>query len=205
MTKMDDIDRTTLTTESWKPCSVHAVVLAFLRAEWDKPLPGSFPLSMLGDRRVIDDADLGNAVQNNLRSSLLWFTRGGLLQWIPMDTRWFEVRSLCFRHFHQVRAINCPPWTSAADSNELLKVAARQPEELKGCISAWQPPILWGHDREGAFTILEGNHRLTALAGSAQRSECALPVYVGLSAALCRWHMPDKSALIAQGWPPNAL
>lgn len=202
---VEDFEEGALAHETWEPCSVHAVVLAFLQAEWDKPLLGAFPLRMLGDRRIIDDADIENAVQNNLRTSLLWLRRAALLQWIPTDTQWFEVRFLRAQHFHQIRAINCPEWRSPEDSNELLKVAIRKPDTLRSSVSAWQPPIFWGHDQDGPFTVLEGNHRMAALAGSEQRSGCALTVYVGLSAELCRWHLPDKAALIDQGWPPSAL
>lgn len=203
---MTDVVEATLADESWEQLSPHAVILAFLRAEWDKPLPGAFPRRLIGDRGIIDNADLRDAVQNNLRSLLLWSTRAGLLQWIPADTSWFEVRYLREQHFHQVRAINFSDWTSAADSNELLKVAARKPLELQGSIAEWEPPILWGHDQRGPFTVLEGNHRMTALAGTEQRSRrCALTVYVGLSAELCRWHLPDREALIEQGWPPWQL
>lgn len=197
--------KASLADANWSPCSAHAVVLAFLRAEWDKPLPGAFPLRMIGDRGIIDKADLEDATENNIRSSLLWSIRAGLLQGVPTDTRWFDVRHLREQHFHQVRAINYRDWTSPADCNELENVAARKRLELEKPVTDWQPPIMWGHDRKGPITILEGNHRLAALASSAQRDSCALPVYVGLSANLCRWHLPDKRALIEQGWPPEVL
>lgn len=199
MTEGNNIADATLAHESWEPCSVHAVILAYLRAEWEKHLTGSFPLCMIGDRRIIDEADLGDAVQNNLRSTLLWLTRGALLRWIPTDTRWFEVCHLRQQHFHQIRAINCSPWTSPTDSNELEKVAGRTRIDLRKPPAEWPSPILWGHDRHSALTILEGNNRLTALAGSDEGRGCALTVYVGLSTRPCPWHLPDVPKLSPQG------
>jgi hypothetical protein len=191
-------DRGALSDESWTPSSAHAVVLALLSAEWDK-----WPrLNEIGDRRTVDAADLHDAVGNDLRFALLWQFRGGLLQWIPQDTDWYQVSALRERHFHQLRAINFSDWNNPADENELEKVAVRKPLALQGAVSAMDPPILWGHDRDGPFTILEGNHRMTALAASErQRAATALSVYVGLSPGLCRWHRPDREALIQQGWP----
>jgi hypothetical protein len=94
-------------------------------------------------------------------------------------------------HFSQLRAINHVDWNSPDDRNELEKVALRVPIVWAGRLSGWEP-ILWGHDRNGPFTILEGNHRLNALAGSSDRVHCELVTYVGLSAGACGWHRPDS-------------
>lgn len=181
-----------LCEENWDRCSAQAVVQAFLRAEWDK-----WPqLHMTGDRGIVDHGDQDDLEQNNLRSSLLWAVRGPLLQWVPTDTVWFRVQFLRAVHFAQLRVIFCEGWAYPEESNELERVAARKSLELRGAISDWDAPVLWGHDSDGPFTILEGNNRLTALAGSAaNRQECAIEVYVGLSQQLCRWHFPDVKAL----------
>lgn len=45
---------------------------------------------------------------------------------------------------------------------------------------------LWGHDRSGPYTILEGNNRLTAYESTGRTGKLSLPVLVGLSATyLC--------------------
>jgi hypothetical protein len=172
-----------LADEVWTPCSVHAVVLSILRSEWDK-----WPrLRLRPDRRLISDVDPANAMENTQRASLLWSVRGPLLREIPTDTQWFEVKHLRGRHFLQLHAINFGDWNSAQDRNELEKVVIREPLPWNGSTKAWEP-ILWAHDRSGPFTILEGNHRLTGLAGSQDRLNCELVAYVGLSPSACIWH-----------------
>lgn len=179
-----------LSEENWESCTVHAVVHAFLSAEWDK-----WPrLHMNEQRRIVNDADLDDPAQNNFRERLLRTVRGPMLKWIPSDTAWFRVKFLREVHFGQLRVINHHEWRAKDDSNELETVAVRKPIKLRGSIASWDPPILWSHDEAGPFTILEGNNRLTALAGcEAQRCDCAIEVYVGLSRELCCWHLPDWS------------
>jgi hypothetical protein len=153
-----------LSDQIWTPCSPQALVLPFLRAEWDK-----WPqLTKLCDRRLITSPDVANSAENNTRAALLWMVRGSLFQRIPVSTEWFHVEHLTERHVWQLRAINHADWISPADCNELDKVALRSPQPLRGSVEALQPPILWGHDKNGPFTILEGNHRLTAVASSPQ-------------------------------------
>lgn len=179
-----------LIDESWTPSSSAQMVLAFLAAEWEKwPL-----LHMLGDRRLITplDANLADALQNNLRTSLLWQVRGGLLQHVPTDTAWFEVSHLTGAHLGQLRVIHHIDWSQHTQTNELEEVARVRPEALHGVPGEWPAPILWGHDQGGPFTILEGNHRLTALSGApARRENWRTVALVGLSPRPCGWHRPD--------------
>lgn len=191
------MERPELVNEHWKLCARERVVLAFLRAEWDKwPL-----LMMLGDRGIVDNPDLKDPVQNNTRASLLWHVRAPLLELIPADTCWFEVKNFSRAHCWQLHAINFPDWNSPDDMNELEKVAIRKPEPLRVPVNEWASPILWGHSKSGPFTVLEGNHRMCALASQVTScDECAAPVFIGISTELCRWHHPDAVALRRQGW-----
>jgi hypothetical protein len=175
-----------LADEVWTPSSPHAVVLSFLRSEWDRrDIP-----TATWDKRLITNPDLTSPVENNVRALLLWFVRGPLLQRIPSDTQWYEVKYLRERYFWQLHAINHVDWNSPADMNELEKVALRKQEHWRGSSAPWEP-ILWAHDKRGPFTILEGNHRLTALARSQDRANCELVAYVGLSPSRCDWHRLD--------------
>ncbi|MGK7912612.1 MAG: hypothetical protein AB4050_14225 [Synechococcus sp.] len=90
-----------------------------------------------------------------------------------------------------LRAIHHVNWSSPNDANELTSVARRKQIPLMLSPSAWAPPILWGHTQSGPFTIIEGNHRLTALAGSSTPNNFAISVCVGLSRAPCWLHQPD--------------
>jgi len=168
---------------------MHHVTLSFLRSEW-----GKWSIATLTwDTGIVTHADLNSPIENNIRALLLWQIRGALLERIPADTQWFEVRHLRENHFWQLHAIRHQDWNSPADKNELEKVALRKRARWRGCTGQWEP-IHWAHERSGPFTILEGNHRLSALAGSADRRDCNLVAYVGLSPQRCHWHRLDPPA-----------
>ncbi|HEY6641085.1 MAG TPA: hypothetical protein VIZ63_02995 [Povalibacter sp.] len=179
-----------LAEEHWSSASYDDVVLAFLEAEWGK-YPEPIRTQCAG---LIVSPSLSSERENRIRAKFLWALREPLLTHVPGDTRWFAVTHLRRQHFPELHAINHPAWTSPNDRNELLNVACRRPERLKSEPSAWAPPILWGHQKSGPFTILEGNHRLTALAGSIDPPEFSLAVYVGLSDGKCLWHRPDADS-----------
>ena len=174
-----------LAGEAWAPCTFDAVVLAFLKAEWEK-----WGLGRFADRELVDRADLADAAHNAARLRLLQ-VRGPLLQHVPADTEWFEVRHLRAHHLWQLRNIHHIDWSEHSSANELLETARARPEPLRGAPEGWEP-VLWAHHRHGPFTILEGNHRLTALAGALpQHQDYRMVAYVGLSAQPCEWHRLD--------------
>jgi hypothetical protein len=174
-----------LAAESWTPVPKDAVILSFLRSEWGK-------IRANASRALIDNTDIDDRFQNNARTKLLWDIRGGLIRDIPGDTAWFAVRFLRQRHLDELHAIRFGEWNGPDDLNELRQVALRRPESLRvgSNIESWEP-ILWSHSRDGPFTVLEGNHRLTALRGSSQIHDFQMVTYVGTCASMCRWHRPD--------------
>ena len=174
-----------LADEAWARCSFDAVALAFLKAEWTK-----WRLDRYGDRSLIDQADLTDTAQNTARLRLLQ-VRDPLLQHVPPDTEWFEVRHLAARHFWQLRNIHHIDWSAHSSTNELLEMAVTRPDPLRGAPGGWEP-ILWAHGRGGPFTILEGNHRLTALAGALpDHQDYHMVAYAGVSTQPCGWHRLD--------------
>jgi len=172
--------------QQWTSVPFAPACLAFLQAEWDK-----IPAAAATNRSLIDHPDLNSGVQNQHRLELLRTRRQPLLEQIPTNTSWFEVRYLTAEHVHQLLVIGRCGWDSPSDSNELARVAQRCSKLLATDPSKWAHPLLWGHSREGPFTILEGNNRLVALAGTVPRLDFTLPVYVGLSTMPCLWHLPD--------------
>jgi hypothetical protein len=184
---MSTEDSMSLAAETWTPASINDLVLSFLRGEWEK-LDNRNPIT---DKRLITHPDIADSQQNQLRVQLLFGIRSGLLSNIPPDTRWFTVKYLRPRHFHELHAIRCEGWNDPADRNELSKVAARMRLELRGSSPEYWQPILWGHSVLGPFSILEGNHRLAALAGRPEIQDLAMSSYVGISGQQCVWHRPD--------------
>jgi hypothetical protein len=166
------------------------MVLAFLKSEWDR-----WNLAERADVRLISEPDLADPIQNRARLVVLKSVRRLLLDRIPPDTRWFEVRHLASRHFWQLRNIHRSDWSRHSATNDLLYMARSRPERLRQEADAWgcQRPILWGHNRSGPFTIIEGNHRLTAIAGAplARQENIKMISYVGISARPCEWHRLD--------------
>jgi hypothetical protein len=123
---------------------------------------------------------------------MVWELRRPLLWHIPPDTTWFKVQHLRREHYRVLRPINHLSWISPNDENELEMAALRATEPCWEPRDEWSP-ILWGHGRTGPLTILEGNHRMTALARSENLDGIALVAFVGLSAHPGLWHLADRN------------
>jgi hypothetical protein len=184
-----------LADKTWTPVSIHRLALVWLRAERDSNLAGRLALmpSLVwshGINDLLDEPDLDNPDRNRARWRLFMVIRNIFYAEIPPDTEWYEVRSLTDDELQELRAVNFKGWTDPADKNELDKVAARKNIALTSEPATWEPPILFGHDKDGPFTIIEGNNRLTAYVGSG-RKDLNIPLIVGLSKMKCMWHMFD--------------
>jgi hypothetical protein len=129
----------------------------------------------------LDQPNLDDPEENRARLRLFYLTgRCVFIVEIPPDTEWYVVHDLTDNELGELHVVNYQEWNEPEDKNELMKVAARKKIPLREPPSAWQPPILWGHSPTGPFTIIEGNKRLTAYAGSGQ-SDLRIPVVVGRS------------------------
>ncbi len=184
-----------LSEEQWIEVDAHLPYLAYLKAEWDKP--DVRPFTRWVERRLITHPDVNDWSQNHLRGCLLWAIRGALLQRVPMDTKWYEVKYLRREHLGELRVIGRCEWDDPSDKNEVLSVAKRKPLPIDNAVASWESPLLWGHNKAGPFTILEGNHRLTAIAGSASDLPVNWSCYVGISNGTCFWHLADPLTDIA--------
>ncbi len=184
--------------KEWATVSLHEVVLHWLRAERHSNVAAVLATELLlvpTVNCILDNANLDDAVQNRLRLRLLYRIRNNFVLEIPPDTAWYKVRNLTHQDLGTLYAVNFHSWRDPADNNELLKVAERKKLQLATPPSAWEPPILWGHDKTGPFTIIEGNNRLTAYAASGN-ADIDIPVYVGLSPLACHWHVLDQTGLL---------
>ena len=183
-----------LVDKAWVHVSLDAVVLEWCRAERDSRLSKDIsPVEMPAVDELLRSGDLTDAVANQERFRRLWGSRSGLLQHIPRDTEWHDVRHLRDDDLGELRVIYNNSWDDlASHRNELLRVAALKPEPLTKPPAAWERPILWGHSRAGPFTIFEGNHRLIGYASQNPREGLSIPVLIGLSLKPCwAWHIVD--------------
>lgn len=192
----------------WKPVSYRVVVLEWLRAE-RKKVPVALLMHLRTAQedfaRLLDNPDLCSAGENRLRLRFLYGIRSMYVLEIPPDTKWYEVRNFRHEHTKVLYAVNNRAWNDPEDRNELYKVAARKRLAIKKQTSLWERPILWGHDRNGPFTIIEGNHRLSAYVFSGQ-TDLNISVLVGISPLKCHHHAPDRSGplLFDLIYGPNA-
>ena len=165
---------------------------AFLKGEFAKCING-FGKHAIENSYLIDNPDFSDESQNCKRSFLLSF-RAPLLFKIPCSTIWHRVSLLEQNHLDELIVIGRCGWDAPGDQNELMYVAKRETEKMNSVPSEWHPPILWGHTKEGPFTIIEGNHRLVVYTASHDRQKLGIPVYIGLSSDYCFWHLPDLVA-----------
>lgn len=180
-----------LKNQKWRRISIHAVYAAFLKSEWERiPLRKNWP------RSLVTHPNLRDRRENYVRLKLLYGHRWRLFMEIPPDTVWHVVTALTERHLHELRVIGRFAWDHPGHKNELLQAAARRPRPMRQPPRRWERIILWGHHKSGPFTILEGNHRLTAYAATPGAPAFSLPVYVGLSPSLCSLHLADKVPLL---------
>ena len=146
---------------------------------------------------MITAPNTSDPLENHARLRLLHLIRRHLIGEIPPDTRWHEVRDLTDNELTELHIIAQCGWDAPGqDNNELLSVAVRMPKPLLGQPSIWCPLLLWGHDKAGPFTIIEGNNRLVAYASSGARG-VAIPVLIGLSPTPCLFHIFDQCGVIA--------
>jgi hypothetical protein len=114
------------------------------------------------------------------------------------NTSWWEVHVLkeSDLSYLYVSANHNKIWDAVG--NQLENVAVADPIALGPLPNAWPGRIiLWGHSKEGPFTIMEGNHRMIAYAGAKSRPPLDIDVYAGISPSLCFWHRPDGVSYLA--------
>jgi hypothetical protein len=183
-----------LADQRWTRVFAHEMVLEWCRSERDTRLVKEVPPhEMPAVDELLRSGDLADPSANTKRLEWLWRIRGGLLQRIPRDTEWHDVRQLTDAELDELRVIYRCAWDDLrSHRNELLQVATLKKEPLTTPPDDWQRPILWGHSSAGPFTIIEGNHRLIGYASQSPPPGLRAPVLVGLSPSPCvAWHILD--------------
>ena len=151
--------------------------------------------------RVVMDADVTNEGANAIRRALLFRRRGHMLRELPADTQWWEMQ-LEPGDLRRVRVFPRAQWRRLADGsfsiNDIVKrirshgigpqdeaFAAKirtLSAQLRDDQAVGSTVMLIGIDEAQPFTILEGNHRLTAaLLVSDELARSRFRVVCGLS------------------------
>jgi len=100
------------------------------------------------------------------------------------EESWFQEPRAAERHVGRWVGLNSLPPPKRRRVESLLEAGLR-PDSIHRRIT------LFGHSLSGPFTILDGNHRILALAHDCRfrgRSFEPFEVHVGLSFGPCRWH-----------------
>jgi hypothetical protein len=130
--------------------------------------------------QLVLEANVTNETENALRRALLFRRRGHMWRELPSDTQWWEVE-IEISDLNLLRVFPRAQWRRVADGSFLLRdiVERIRTVRFKGhtrdFISKVQAlsyrirvendassVLLIGIDEQKPFTILEGNHRLTA-------------------------------------------
>jgi hypothetical protein len=199
-----------------EPITEDDVVLAFVKAEIDSPLYSPMyhtQLATLGASRetLIDNADLSNQPQNNLRKKLLRSARGypdqSLFSNFPRDATWRRVRlepievgalkNGRFANWIELKKGGRSVTRGAAEiasglaeqsANADIRTIAAAVKDVAGKIRAGHkfPELIVVQAEDGSLILLEGNTRATAyvLAGKSEPIE----VFVGSSAQMSFWY-----------------
>jgi hypothetical protein len=190
-----------LAQKIWKRITVHKVVLEFLVAEREgnvaQRLVSTGIISSSELAKLLDTANIDDPTENFSRLRLLCRYRCVFLGEIPPDTRWYEVCNLTHDELFELHVVGRCGWDDPAgqDRNEVFKVAERKNKQLLSAPSEWKSICLWGHSKEGPFTIIEGNNRLVAYASS-QRRDLNIPVIVGLSPSFFYFNLYDPVGVL---------
>jgi hypothetical protein len=179
-----------LANMSWEEISIHHVVSQYLRN--DRGHYASFPQPW---QDIIDNPNISDTLENHMRLRMFYIKSGLFMVEIPPDTKWYEVKNLTDNELDElyVSARHNPQWNQAG--SKLDKVAIAEKLQLTSSPAAWGRIILWGHDKSGPFSIIEGNHRMLAYIYNPQRP-LDIPVYIGLSSSYCFWHYADPGFLL---------
>ena len=131
---------------------------------------------------IVTRPEFGNSSDNRLRRALLYLRRGRLWREIPADTEWWEVE-LENEDLQRIRVFPRDQWRAHSDRNYcLLETAQRIGSEISQSsdpflaklrslaeeLTQTSGPVergtvlLIGMGNNGPWTIIEGNHRLTA-------------------------------------------
>jgi hypothetical protein len=191
------------------------VVLAFVKAEIDSPLYGPIYQTQLlnlsaSRESLIDNADLSDQPQNDLRKTLLRGARGYPDQFLfnnfPRDTVWRRVRlepneivalkNGRFDNWIELTkgsrsvaqgAAEIASGVAARSANAAIRKIAREVKEVAEKVRAGHkfPELIVVQASDGSLILLEGNTRATAYV-LAEKSE-PTEVFVGSSAQMRFW------------------
>ena len=198
--------------------SEHEVMAEFLKTDFHKPEFIKYQESLGG---VVTSPNLTDVVENAVRRALLFVRHGALWRELPAGTQWFEVeiereeleriRVFPRAHWRKLAArgnfgltevskrIASGDCNGFADEAFLLKIRQLRDRLEEG----WQAGaiLLIGLNQRGAFTLLDGNHRMVAAMLSSPETFSRFRFFCGLSPKMneCCWYETNVTTLARYG------
>jgi len=197
--------------------SEHEVMAEFLKTDFHKPEFSQYQESLGG---IVTTPNLQDVVENAVRRALLFVRHGALWRELPQGTQWFEVE-IERADLERIRVFPRAQWRRLARGNfGLTEVAQRiasgectgfadeafllKLQQLRARLEqGWQAGaiLLIGLDQRGAFTLLDGNHRMVAALLSSPEALTRFHFYCGLSSRMseCCWYETNVTTLARYG------
>ncbi len=197
--------------------SEHEVMAEFLKTDFHKPEFSKYQESLGG---IVTTPNLHDVVENAVRRALLFVRHGALWRELPQGTQWFEVE-IERADLERIRVFPRAQWrrlargnfgltqvtqriasgecTGFADEAFLLKLQQLRARLEQG----WQAGaiLLIGLDQRGAFTLLDGNHRMVAALLASPEALTRFRFFCGLSPRMseCCWYETNVTTLARYG------
>jgi len=187
------------------------MVAIFLQAEIMSPRFGAHILHLLKkyqiDRKIVDNPNIKNVLENKLRAKLLGDFRGykqnrELFENFPDDVRWYRVL-LNRDDLHKTKYMNYSYWIDLSGGSRLVSDAVKKflNSELEKAASEWirtladavkrnfsfNELILVGTDEGSDLIMLEGHARITAYLAYTENLPAELMVIAGYSEKIEEW------------------
>ncbi len=197
--------------------SEHEVMAEFLKTDFHKPEFSKYQENLGG---IVTMPNLNDVVENAVRRALLFVRHGALWRELPPGTQWFEVE-IERADLERIRVFPRAQWRRLARGNfGLTEVAQRvasgectgfadeafllKLQQLRARLEqGWQAGaiLLIGLDQRGAFTLLDGNHRMVAALLASPEALTRFRFFCGLSARMseCCWYETNVTTLARYG------
>jgi O-antigen/teichoic acid export membrane protein len=208
---------------SWEPIrprrhvSEAEVISEFLRGEFYHPIFDPYRQDF---KQLVEQGDLEDPDENQIRRALLFRRRGRLWRELPADTEWWEIE-MTSRDLERLQSFPRNDWRRfAGGSFYLTEMVDRIRAEMdRGQQSRFlaklqaigadlresdvpDTVLLIGIDEEKPLTIVEGNHRMAAaMLTMPEQAHRRFRFFCGLSPRMntCCWHKTDLSSLMRYG------
>ena len=189
-------EQKTLCDRNWESCTLNDVYLdvSKLKNELDRAIQANIDCKklLLNDPIISEikaQIDFTDKRLNSKRIELISFARAGIFDNLPLDTKWYRSQGLEASDIFSLYHIHDGEWIKKdKDGNDLKLVELGKEGKLEDLPRDWGAIILFGNNFQGAFTIIEGNHRLAYYYINKHTEPITSTIYLAISPSYYLWH-----------------